>query len=95
MVHSGDMAARVRLAKLLPTFGSLYPEIPAGHWIPAWDAAMRRALKVWGEGGAEAVVYTRLLAEEHFEFRGGEPRPSDWAITPERLSDPTSSEIVE
>ena len=84
-----------RFALLVPRFGSLYPELPAGEWISAWDAAMRRAQQVWLEAGVEAVVYTRLLPEEHFEFRGGVPRPSDWYIRPERLSDPTPGEIPE
>jgi hypothetical protein len=83
-----------RYTLLVPKFASLYPELPANRWMPAWDAAMRRAQQVWREAGAEALVYTRLLPEEHFEFRGGQARPSDWYLKPERLSDPTTAEIL-
>lgn len=83
-----------RYALLVPKFGSMYPELPAGQWIPAWDAAMRRAQQVWREAGPDALIYTRLLPEDHFEFRGGSTRPSDWYLKPERLSDPTPSEFL-
>jgi hypothetical protein len=39
--------------------------------------------------GVKALIQDRLLPEEHFRFLGGDPRPSDWYPTPERLSDPT------
>jgi hypothetical protein len=84
----------LRYAKVVPKYGSLYPELPSGQWMPAWDAAMRRAQRVWREAGPEALVYTRLLPDEHFEFHGGKPRPSDWYVKPERLSDPTPAEIA-
>jgi hypothetical protein len=83
----------LRRARLDPKFGSLYPEIPAGHWLPAWQAATRRAERVWREAGAEALLEGRLLAEEHFQFRGGTPRSAGWYVVPERLTDPTRAEI--
>jgi hypothetical protein len=79
-----------RYARLVPTFGSLYPELPAGHWMPAWIATMQRADRVWLEAGSAALIFARLLPEQHFEFRGGRPRPSGWYVKPERLSDQTS-----
>ena len=83
----------VRRAMLDPQYGPLYQEIPAGHWISAWQAATLRAERLWREAGAEALIQGRLLSEEHFRFQGGEPRPSDWYVTPERLSDPIDSEL--
>ncbi len=83
----------LRRALLDPKFGPLYPELPAGHWLPAWQAATRRAERVWREAGADALIQGRLLPEEHFQFRGGEPRPASWYVAPERLSDPTRAEL--
>ena len=85
----GDGVGSLRRAMLDPQFRTMYPEIPAGYWMPAWQAAMRRADRVWLEAGVKALIQDRLLPEEHFRFLGGDPRPSDWYPTPERLSDPT------
>jgi hypothetical protein len=84
---------QTRTARLDPRFGALYPEIPAGHWLPAWQAATRRAERLWREAGADALLDGRVLSDEHFQFRGGKPRPSGWYIDPERLSDPTRAEV--
>jgi hypothetical protein len=78
---------------LIPKFGALYPELPAGHWLPAWEATVRRAEHVWRQEGAEAVIFGRLLPDEHFNFRGGHPRDPTWHFIPERLSDPTLAEL--
>jgi hypothetical protein len=83
----------LRVTRLDPKFGSLYPEIPAGHWLPAWDAATRRAERLWREAGADALLQDRVLPDEHFQFRGGKPRSAGWYVEPERLSDPTRAEI--
>jgi hypothetical protein len=84
---------RVRCARLEPEYASLYPEIPAGKWLPAWQVASRRAERVWLEAGADALVQRRLLSERHFQFRGGSARPVSWYINPGRLSDPTPAEL--
>jgi hypothetical protein len=86
-----SLGGRMRRARLKKKFGSLYPELPADHWIPAWQASMRRAERVWGEAGPEALIEGRLLPNEHFEFHGGSARPPGWYPTPERLSDPARS----
>ena len=83
---------RPRYAKLIPRFGSFYPAIPADHWIPASQAAIRWAERLWREAGAEALAEGRLLPDAHFEFKGGKPRPSGWCIDPERLSDNTPAD---
>ena len=84
----------LRRAMLDPQFRTIYPEIPAGHWIPAWQAAMRRADRVWLDAGVKALIQDRLLPEEHFRFQGGDPRPSDWYPTPERLSDTPGESVL-
>ncbi|HEX2249971.1 MAG TPA: hypothetical protein VHH32_06450 [Gemmatimonadales bacterium] len=78
---------------LNPKFAALYPELSAGLWLSAWQATVRRAERVWREAGAEAVIFDRLLPDEHFDFRGGRPRDPDWHFIPERLSDPTLAEL--
>jgi hypothetical protein len=79
--------AALRRALLKPEFGTLYPELPAAHWLPAWQAAMRRAERLWFEKGPEAMVEGRLLSEDHFQFKGGSTRSADWRGVTERLSD--------
>ena len=61
--------------------------------MPAWQAATRRAERLWQEAGPEALLEDRILPEEHFQFRGGKPRGSDWYVRPERLTDPTPAEL--
>jgi hypothetical protein len=73
-----------RLTLLNPEFGALYPSIPADQWLPAWEAARRRAEEAWFELGQHAFM-KRVLPDEHFSFRGGKPRAPDWY--PERSSD--------
>jgi hypothetical protein len=82
-----------RRVMLDPQFGSLYPELKAGEWLPAWEAAVRRAEHLWRDLGAEALIRDRVLPDEHFRFRGGTPRDSGWYVIPERLSDPTPAEV--
>ena len=84
----------LRHTRLNPKFRSLYPEIPAGQWIPAWEAATRRAVRLWRDVGAEALLEERVLPEEHFQFRGGKSRSPDWYVEPERLSDPTRAQAA-
>ena len=85
--------ATLRLCRLIPEYHFSYQDLPSGQWMPAWEAAVRRADQVWWESGADALTRERLLSEDHFQFRGGEPRPPGWYPTPERLSDPTAAEL--
>ena len=82
-----------RLVRLDPEFGSRYPEIPAGEWLPAVMAAAWQADRLWLESGPEALRQRRVLPDQHFQFRGGTPRKSGWYITPERLIDRTPSDL--
>jgi hypothetical protein len=78
---------------LNPKFRALYPELRAGCWLTAWQAAVTRAERLWRDVGPEALIQGRLLSDEHFQFRGGSPRPAGWYAMPERLSDPTAAEL--
>jgi hypothetical protein len=80
----------VREARLNPEFGRLYPDLPAGEWLPAWEAAMQTVERLWREEGSQALVRDRLLRQELFDFRGGTRRSAGWYVTAERLSDATA-----
>jgi hypothetical protein len=57
--HVGEQTG-VREARLRPEFAELYPGLEPGAWE---DATIL----------AEQVLSDRVLATEHFEFRGGDP----------------------
>jgi hypothetical protein len=84
--------AEPRLAVLDPEFEALYPELPAGQWVPALKVAAWQADRLWLEQGAGALR-DRVLPDKHFRFRGGIPRTSEWYIMPERLCDRTLPEL--
>jgi hypothetical protein len=85
--------AEHRLAILDPKFAALYPELPAGVWLPAVKAAAWQADRLWLEQGPEALLLTRVLSDDHFRFRGGTPRTLGWYVTAERLCDHTLIEV--
>jgi hypothetical protein len=66
------MQISAREARLRPEHAPLYPGIPLGEWLPAAPLADRvlagRLLR-----GASSALQGRVLVEEHFEFRGGDP----------------------
>ena len=86
--------SELRRARLNSNFGSLYPELPAGEWLPAWQAAMQVAERLWHEDGREALLRDRLLPPEYFDFDGGTPRSADWYVAAERLSDATAQVVL-
>ena len=88
--RSLDLLVIDRQARLNPKFGRLYPELPSGEWLPAWQAAMQIAERLCQEDGSEALKGDRVLPPEHFDFQGGSPRSADWYVTAERLSDETA-----
>ena len=65
----------VREARLRPEHGALFPMLPAGAWLPASQVGTR-ILNWCLTHGPEAAppMGSRLLSDEHFEFRGGAPR---------------------
>ena len=65
-----------RQARLRAEFAELYPAVPPRVWIEASEVGASLLRWITG-GGAALPPGPRLLAEEHFEFRGGElPRGS-------------------
>jgi hypothetical protein len=65
-----------RQARLRAEYAELYPAVEAGVWIEA--AEMGATLLRWiSAGGTGLPLGSRLLPDQHFEFRGGElPRGS-------------------
>jgi hypothetical protein len=80
-----------RRTMLNPQFAELYPELPVGLWVDAWNAAMQRAERVWFERGTLALSTGRVLSDEHFEFQGGDRRKVRQPGTLERLADKESA----
>ena len=78
-----------RRAMLDPEHAELYPELPAGIWMAAWHAAMKQADRLWLDLGPRALRLSRVLRDEHFRFRGGQPRGGS-SPAHERVSDPVS-----
>jgi hypothetical protein len=65
------MERSLREARLKDQFRNLYPGIKAAIWLPAREVAEHIIAVVRHEGGGRGAG-GRMLAEEHFEFRGGE-----------------------
>jgi hypothetical protein len=63
------MQGNIREARLRPEFASFYPSLEAGVWLPATTVGQK--LLLWHLTAAVAPQGERVMAEEHFEFRGG------------------------
>ncbi|HEX7337847.1 MAG TPA: hypothetical protein VF252_11635 [Gemmatimonadales bacterium] len=63
------MQQNIREARLRPEFADLYPALEPGVWLPATTVGQQ--LLLWHLAKAVAPRGERLLADEHFEFRGG------------------------
>jgi hypothetical protein len=71
---------RIREARLRPEYADLYPGVEAGVWLPATSVGQQ--LLLWHLATAATPQGDRLMADEHFEFRGGQLRdPSNGART--------------
>jgi hypothetical protein len=64
------MDSTARQARLKPEFAGLYPPLTPDVWEPAAEMGARVLLWQVQQQGT-AALGMRLLAEEHFEFRGG------------------------
>jgi hypothetical protein len=59
----------IREARLRPEFASLYPGLEPGVWLPATTVGQK--LLLWHLATSVTPQGDRLMAEEHFDFRGG------------------------
>ncbi len=78
----------IREARLRPEFAESYPDLAPGAWVPAntlSEYVLQRGLY---QRRLESLSPSRLLNEDHFEFRGGSIRGDDpRAGAPERIGE--------
>lgn len=65
-----------REARLRPDFAARYPYLTPGVWEAAAVLSDRIVANILGRPLGQFITGERALDPEHFEFRGGEPRPS-------------------
>lgn len=65
------MSRPLREARLMAEYVKLYPGLTPGVWLPAAEVAEHIVDVVRRERG-HLGVHGRIIADEHFEFRGGE-----------------------
>ncbi len=64
----------LREARLRPEYAHLYPMLVPDTWEPAADTAAKVAAARLLQLVDAYVLHDRVLADGHFEFRGGSPR---------------------
>ena len=79
------MHGTIREARLKPAYASLYPGVQPGVWMPA--SAIGQQLLLWHLTAPATPQGERLMAEEHFEFRGGQKRVGSWINMRSHLAD--------
>jgi hypothetical protein len=83
---------RGREARLRSEFGYLYPGIDAGTWTPVESLINQVVTLLYGDPSQSGVITgSRLLREDHFEFRGASPRPQGWPDGLSRMSDASAA----
>ena len=82
------MEPRGREARLRGEFGYLYPGIESDRWVPVEALINQVVTLLYGDPSKSGVITgSRLLREDHFEFRGSSPRPEGWPSDLSRMSD--------
>jgi len=78
-----------RQARLRAEYASLYPGLEPGVWVDANELAEQMLTQHLLRPSPGFMLSSRLLPEDHFDFRGGEPagRPR---IARTRGSDPAA-----
>jgi hypothetical protein len=81
-------AQRGREGKLKPQHASLYPGLTPGVWMPV-ETLIRHVTDLIHKDPSKSAVITgtRLLHQEHFEYRGASIRPDGLPSGATRLSD--------
>ena len=64
----------LREARLRPEYARLYPMLVPDQWAPAAETAAKVAASRLVQLADTYVLHDRVLADAHFEFRGGLPR---------------------
>jgi hypothetical protein len=79
---------RGREARLSTEHAHLYPGIEPGVWMPV-ENLLRHITDLVHQDNAKAgiITGTRLLRQEHFEYRGSSARPEGLPAGSTRLSD--------
>jgi hypothetical protein len=79
---------RGREARLRAEHAQLYPGIEPGVWMPV-ESLLRHITDLVHQDNAKAgiITGTRLLRQEHFEYRGSSVRPEGLPAGSTRLSD--------
>ena len=82
------MTARGREGRLKPQHASLYPGLTPGVWLPV-ETLIRHVTELLHQDPSKSRVITgtRLLHQEHFEYRGSSARPEGLPSQSSRLSD--------
>ena len=73
------MQDNIREARLRPEYAELYPALQPGVWLPATTVGQQ--LLLWHLAKSVTPRGERLLADEHFEFRGGPALTRDGSRT--------------
>ena len=79
------MQSNIREARLKPEYAELYPGVQPGVWMAA--SAIGQQLLLWHLTAPATPQGERLMAEGHFEFRGGRKRVGSWINMRTRLAD--------
>lgn len=79
---------RGREGRLKPQHAALYPGLEAGVWLPV-ETLIRHVTDLLHQDPSKSRVITgtRLLHQEHFEYRGTSVRPDGLPAGATRLSD--------
>jgi hypothetical protein len=75
----------IREARLKAEYASLYPGLQPGVWMPA--SAIGQQLLLWHLTAPTMPQGDRLMAQEHFDFRGGQKRVGAWINMRTRFAD--------
>ena len=73
------MEGLIREARLRPEYAAFYPGVQPDVWLPA--TTIGQQLLLWHLTAPATPQGERLMADGHFEFRGGKKRTGPWTDT--------------
>jgi hypothetical protein len=81
-------AERGREGRLKPQHAALYPGLQLGVWLPVETLLRHVTELIYRDPSKSGVITgTRLLHQEHFEYRGSSARPEGLPAGASRMSD--------